>query len=184
MMRGRALDVGFGTGLTLPHYPSEVEVVGLDAGRRLQPDRGTRTYGRLTGHCSPNISSGMIASNMRTLSTQVRLRRLIRAFGEAVERMRSEPAEVRLASAAVARLRELAAGLREAWNREAAQNPPEAAVERFAEQALRTAELAIAGLDQRGADLGLLERDFEDVALPLELILRGLDAQPALQRSA
>jgi hypothetical protein len=52
------------------------------------------------------------------------------------------------------------------------------------EQALHTIELAITGLNQRGADLGLLERDFEDAALPLELCLRGLDAQPALQRSA
>jgi ubiquinone/menaquinone biosynthesis C-methylase UbiE len=30
-MRGRALDVGFGTGLSLPHYPPDVEVVGIDA---------------------------------------------------------------------------------------------------------------------------------------------------------
>ena len=31
MMTGRALDVGFGTGLSLPHYTSDVEVVGIDA---------------------------------------------------------------------------------------------------------------------------------------------------------
>lgn len=121
---------------------------------------------------------------MRTLSTQVRLRRLIRAFGDSVERLLSEPSERRLAPAAVTRLLELAAGVHEAWSREAAQNPPEPAVERYTEQALRTIELAIAGLDQRGADLGLLERDFQDAALPLELVLRGLDAQPALERSA
>lgn len=30
-MRGRALDIGFGTGLSLPHYPPGVEVVGIDA---------------------------------------------------------------------------------------------------------------------------------------------------------
>lgn len=28
---GRLLDVGFGTGLSLPHYPASVEVVGVDA---------------------------------------------------------------------------------------------------------------------------------------------------------
>jgi ubiquinone/menaquinone biosynthesis C-methylase UbiE len=28
---GRLLDVGFGTGLSLPHYPDSVEVVGVDA---------------------------------------------------------------------------------------------------------------------------------------------------------
>jgi hypothetical protein len=121
---------------------------------------------------------------MRTLSTQVRLRRLIRAFGEAVERLESEPADRRLAMGAVSRLQELAVGVRESWTREAALNRPEAAVARFADQSLRTVELAIAGLGQAGADLRLLERDFEDAALPLELFLRGLDAQPALQRSA
>jgi hypothetical protein len=45
-------------------------------------------------------------------------------------------------------------------------------------------ELAIAGLPQIGADLGLLRQDFEVAALPLEIFMRGLDAEPALQRSA
>jgi ubiquinone/menaquinone biosynthesis C-methylase UbiE len=31
MVRGRLLDVGFGTGLSLPFYSSDVEVVGVDA---------------------------------------------------------------------------------------------------------------------------------------------------------
>lgn len=30
-VRGRLLDVGFGTGLSLPHYPPSVDVVGVDA---------------------------------------------------------------------------------------------------------------------------------------------------------
>jgi ubiquinone/menaquinone biosynthesis C-methylase UbiE len=30
MVMGRLLDVGFGTGLSLPHYPLDVEVVGID----------------------------------------------------------------------------------------------------------------------------------------------------------
>jgi hypothetical protein len=45
-------------------------------------------------------------------------------------------------------------------------------------------ELAIAGLQQAGADLELLRSDFESAALPLEVFLRGLDLEPALQRSA
>ena len=45
-------------------------------------------------------------------------------------------------------------------------------------------ELAIVGLQQTGADLGLLRRDFEGAALPLEVFMRGLDTEPALQRSA
>jgi ubiquinone/menaquinone biosynthesis C-methylase UbiE len=30
-VRGRLLDIGFGTGLSLPHYPAAVEVIGIDA---------------------------------------------------------------------------------------------------------------------------------------------------------
>lgn len=30
MVRGRLLDIGFGTGLSLPHYPAPVEVVAVD----------------------------------------------------------------------------------------------------------------------------------------------------------
>jgi hypothetical protein len=118
---------------------------------------------------------------MRTLSTQVRLRRLIRAFGESAERFRSEPVDP---TGVVLRLQELVSGVRDAWGREADLNRPEDAVARFAEQSVRTLELAIVGLGQHGADLDLLEQDFEDAALPFELVLRGLDAQPALERSA
>jgi ubiquinone/menaquinone biosynthesis C-methylase UbiE len=32
---GRLLDVGFGTGLSLPHYPAEVEIVGIDASLKM-----------------------------------------------------------------------------------------------------------------------------------------------------
>ena len=31
IVRGRVLDIGFGTGLSLPHYPPGVEVTGIDA---------------------------------------------------------------------------------------------------------------------------------------------------------
>jgi len=40
VVRGRVLDVGFGTGLSLPHYSAEVEVVGIDA------SRGMLAYGQ------------------------------------------------------------------------------------------------------------------------------------------
>jgi hypothetical protein len=121
---------------------------------------------------------------MRTLGTQVRLRRLIRAFSESLERLLAEPADGQLAASVVLRLQELAEGVRESWDRESGFGRSEPAVERFAGQSLRTLELAIAGLGQAGADLRLLQQDFEDAALPLELFLRGLDGPPALQRSA
>ncbi len=122
--------------------------------------------------------------NMRTLSTQVRLRRLIRAFSDGVDRLLAEPGDRQLASVVVVRLQELTEGVRESWSRESGFGRSETPVERFADHSLRTIELAIAGLSQAGADLRLLQEDFEDAALPLELFLRGLDVQPALQRSA
>jgi len=101
---------------------------------------------------------------MRTLATQVKLRRLIRAFGEAQVRLLSEPIDRRIVGSTVDRL--------------------EAPLERYVKESLRTVELAVAGLRQAGADLELLRGDFESAALPLEVFLRGLDAEPALQRSA
>ena len=121
---------------------------------------------------------------MRTLSTQVRLRRLIRAFDEALNRLLSDPHERQRAASVVARLQELAAEVREAWRRENATSPLPRSLERYVREALRTIELAIAGVQQAGADLELLREDFEEAALPLEIFMRGLDAEPALQRSA
>ncbi|TMG10606.1 MAG: hypothetical protein E6I00_12480 [Chloroflexi bacterium] len=121
---------------------------------------------------------------MRTLATQVKLRRLIRAFGEAQVRLLSEPIDRRIVGSTVDRLLELAGDLRESWRRENALRPLEAPLERYVKESLRTVELAVAGLRQAGADLELLASDFESAALPLEVFLRGLDAEPALQRSA
>ncbi len=131
---------------------------------------------------------------MRTLATQVKLRRLIRAFGEARSRLASEPLERRVIGSLVDRLLELAADVQTAWRREAgsvesALEPvPEPLLEptlaRYVAESLRTAQLAAAGLGQAGADLDLLREDFEAAALPLEIFLRGLGAEPALQRSA
>ena len=121
---------------------------------------------------------------MRTLGTQVRLRRLIRTFDEVVDRLETEPLERSMSAGAVLRLQGLAEGVRSAWDGEQTSGRPDEPLGRYVDQALRTAELAIAGLDQAGADLGLLRRDFEDAALPLEVFLRGLDAQPVLERSA
>jgi len=123
-------------------------------------------------------------ANMRTLSTQVRLRRLIRSYGEAVDRLMSEPQTRQMAASVVARLLELTSEVREAWRRESLAGRPAKALERYVRDALRTMELAIAGAQQAGADLELLRSDFEMAALPLEVFMRGLDSEPALQRSA
>lgn len=122
---------------------------------------------------------------MRTLATQVKLRRLIRAFGEARSRLESEPLDRldrRVVGSLVDRLLELAADVQTAWRREAGSVEP--VLGRYVAESLRTAELAAAGLRQAGADVDLLREDFESAALPLEVFLRGLDSEPALQRSA
>ncbi|MHB8587552.1 MAG: hypothetical protein ACYDA0_01720 [Candidatus Dormibacteraceae bacterium] len=118
------------------------------------------------------------------MSTQVRLRRLIRAFDEAVNRLLSDPHEREMSSSVVARLLDLAVEVREAWRRENAAGPLPRSLDRYVRDALRTIDLAIAGVQQAGADLELLRSDFEEAALPLEIFMRGLDAEPALQRSA
>jgi hypothetical protein len=120
---------------------------------------------------------------MRTLATQVRLRRLDRAFSEALDRLLSEPAEREMAGLIASKLLELASDVGEAWRRESAQRPA-GALDAYVKEALRTAEFAIAALPQAGADLELLGRDFEGATLPLEVFLRGLDSEPALERSA
>ena len=121
---------------------------------------------------------------MRTLATQVKLRRLIRTFAESAERLCSDPYERRMAGSVADRLLGLSAEVRESWRRESLATPQPAPLDGYAKEALRTADLAIAGLQQAGADLELLRDDFESAALPLEVFLRGLDAEPALQRSA
>jgi len=123
-------------------------------------------------------------TNMRTLQTQVKLRRLIRSTAEALSRLRWEPAERRMAGPIVDRLLELAAEVRESWAQEALAGRPGEPLSAFVAESLRTAELAISGAAQEGSDVELLRQDFERAALPLEVFLRGLDAEPALQRSA
>ena len=84
----------------------------------------------------------------------------------------------------VDRLLELGELVREAWERESRTGRLEPSLQTYVHEALRTIEFAIAGLRQRGADLELLRQDFDKAALPLEFFLRGLDSEPALQRSA
>jgi hypothetical protein len=121
---------------------------------------------------------------MRTLSTQVKLRRLIRSTSEAFSRLRWQPAERRMVGSIVDRLLGLAAEVRESWAQDAESGRPGEPLSVFVAESLRTVELAIAGIGQEGSDLELLRQDFERAAVPLEVFLRGLDVEPALQRSA
>jgi hypothetical protein len=84
----------------------------------------------------------------------------------------------------VDRLLALTAEVRDSWAQDALSGRPEEAMTVFVAESLRTVELALAGIAQDGSDLELLRQDFERAAVPLEVFLRGLDAEPALQRSA
>ena len=55
---------------------------------------------------------------VRTLATQVKLRRLIRYFAESSARLDIEPGDRRLVGALVDRLLELAGDVQEAWRQE------------------------------------------------------------------
>ncbi len=121
---------------------------------------------------------------MRTLATQVKLRRLIRTSAQDWGRLASDPLERARAGSVADRLLELTGEVREAWRRETQLDALKAPLRLYVSESLRSIDLAIAGLQQRGADLELLRGDFEAAALPLEVFLRGLDAEPALQRSA
>ena len=125
---------------------------------------------------------------MRTLATQVKLRRLVRTSAEAWNRLASDPLELARAGSTVDRLLALSAEVREAWKHEveaqSLDEPLDEPLKRYVRESLRSAELAITGLQQAGADIELLRDDFEAAALPLEVFLRGVDAEPALQRSA
>lgn len=123
-------------------------------------------------------------TNMRTLGVQVKLRRLIRTFAEVSARLGAEPPERRLVGSLVDRLQRLSGDVQAAWVQESRLGGLEPVLAAYVTESLRSAELAIAGLRQAGSDLELLRGDFEAAALPLEVFLRGLDAEPALQRSA
>src|SRR2546427_12654191 len=99
-----------------------------------------------------------MTANMRTLATQVKLRRLVRAFSEAQSRLASEPLARGLAGSLIDRLQELSGELRESWGRESLAGPVQPALDRYVREALRRAGLAIRGPRQAGALLALPRR--------------------------
>jgi hypothetical protein len=121
---------------------------------------------------------------MRALGTQVRLRRLLRAYGDYLERLSSDPEDRRLAEAARSRLLELLAGLRQAWLMESGERLQEAeltALRRHVSRAFSAMEAALAGLEQPGASPERRLAEFKEAALPLVFFLRGLEELPERQ---
>src|SRR5258708_11869254 len=106
---------------------------------------------------------------MRTLSTQVRLRRLIRSFDEAVNRLLSDPHERSAAGSVAARLLELATAVRQAWRHENVAGQLPKSLERYVRDAMRTMDPVIAGVQHAGADLALPRPDFPAAPPPLQI---------------
>jgi hypothetical protein len=111
---------------------------------------------------------------MRSLQTQVRLRRLLRVYAEYSDRLAQGPADPALAAAARSRLFELAANLHEAWAEDSV-TVAVPAIRRHVNRTLAAVDQAIAGLGRLSADPQRLAVDLQEAALPLLLMLRGME---------
>jgi hypothetical protein len=111
---------------------------------------------------------------MRTLQTQVRLRRLLRVYSEYAERLADSPGDVRLAEAARSKLFELAGLVHDAWSADASTIAIPA-IRRHISGTLAGLDVAIAGLGRRNTDPVRLADELRQVGVPLLLMLRGME---------
>ncbi len=117
--------------------------------------------------------------------TQMRVLRLVRLHAAELARLRDRPFDRTPREAAVRKLLEQARNIRRGWAAELAAEGPTApgpAVERQVVRRIVALEAAIALLAQPSVDVDRARAEFEDAALPLLLMLRGLDgfSEPAL----
>jgi hypothetical protein len=131
---------------------------------------------------------------VRTLGTQVRLRRLLRLEGELAQRLVSEAADSRLRRLAARRLLEAIGDVRSAWTadlraagegagqeagqhagREAGQDAGMGELRRHVSRALAALELLAASLERPAPNLVAADSEFRQVAVPLLFFLRGVE---------
>jgi hypothetical protein len=117
---------------------------------------------------------------MRTLPSQVRLRRLIRIFGEARARIRGSGRNRAMVRSVEQRLLEQARALRECWDQDSLAAAPDTRrmAGRHVIRVLAGIEVMVVRLGQPGANLDRLGTEFLDLALPLMFYLRGLEETP------
>jgi hypothetical protein len=130
---------------------------------------------------------------MRTLATQMRLRRLLRAQVEYQQRLVAEGPTGPLGAVAAARLLRLLHDVRATWARES-QGAELAGLRSHVQRSFAAMEAAAAALARPGADVARLGAELRDAGVPLVFFLRGLDdseapvlaelAGQALRRSA
>lgn len=115
---------------------------------------------------------------MRTLATQMRLRRLLRAQAEYQHRFATEGPVGPLRTAASTRLRQLLQDVRVTWARES-QGVDLAGLRSHVQRSFAAMEAAAAALPQPGADVARLGAELRDAGVPLVFFLRGLDDSDA-----
>jgi hypothetical protein len=115
---------------------------------------------------------------MRTLATQMRLRRLLRIQAEYQGRFAVESASGQLRAVASARLLRLLQDVRASWARES-QGVELSGLRPFVHRWLATMEAAAAAIAQPGADVGRLCAELREAGVPLVLFLRGLEDSDA-----
>lgn len=119
---------------------------------------------------------------MRTLATQMRLRRLLRAQAEyqqrLVRQLLTEGSFGPLAAAASARLLQLLQDVRVTWARES-HGVDLAGLRSHVQRTFAAMDAAAAAMAQPGADVSRLGADLRDAGVPLVFFLRGLDDSEA-----
>lgn len=111
---------------------------------------------------------------MRSLQTQVRLRRLLRVYTDYSDRLVDSPGDSLLAAAARTKLFDLAGQLHEAWADDSATvSVP--AIRRHVARTLAAVDQAIASLGKPSSNPRSLAEDLQEAALPLLLMLRGME---------
>lgn len=114
---------------------------------------------------------------MRTLATQMRLRRLLRVHAEYERRLDAEGPAGPMAAAASTRLLQLLRDVRAAWASES-HGVELAGLRAHVGRSLATMEAATAAMARPGADLARLHAELRDTGLPLVFFLRGLEDSP------
>jgi len=115
---------------------------------------------------------------MRTLGTQVRLRRLLRLEGELVQKLASPEADSRLRRVVTRRLLEAIGDIRTAWTadlRATADGAGLGELRRHVSRTLATLEAQAASFERPAVDLPSFDSEFRQVAVPLLFFLRGVE---------
>jgi hypothetical protein len=125
------------------------------------------------------------AKNMRTLATQMRLRRLLRTQADYQRRLAVERRGSPLAGAASTRLLQLLEDVQVTWTRES-QGVDLVGLRPYVQRSFATMRAAAAGMAAPGADALRLGVQLREAGLPLVFFLRGLDesATPVLEELA